>query len=57
MVVLSLGGPDGALVVEVRTNQLHRFITRTLAMVPFGTESEWLDVDAVVAQLLSSGAQ
>ena len=57
VVLLSLGAPQGELVVEIRTNQLYRFLTRTLAMVPFGTESEWLDVDAVVAQLLGSSAQ
>ena len=55
--VLSLTAPHGEVVGEVRTNQLYRFITRTLAMVPLGTESERLDVDAVVAQLLASGAQ
>ena len=57
VVVLSLHSTHGELVGEVRTNQLYRFLTRTLAMVPLGTESEWLDVDAVVAMLLGSEAQ
>ena len=57
VVVLSLFSTYGELVGEVRTNQLYRFITRTLALVPLGTESEWLDVDGVVAQLLGSQTQ
>ncbi len=57
VVVLSLCSTYGELVGEVHAFQLYRFITRTLALVPLGTESEWLDVDGVVAQLLGSEAQ
>ncbi len=57
VVVMNLCSERGELVGEVRTNQLYRFLTRTLAVVPMGTESEWLDVDAVVEQLLGSDAQ
>ena len=56
-VVLSLCSTYGELVGEVHAFLLYRFITRTLALVPLGTESEWLDVDGVVAQLLGSEAQ
>lgn len=56
VVVLSLCSATGELVGEVRTNQLYRFLTRTLALVPLGTESDQLDVDAVVEQLLGSDA-
>jgi len=57
VVVLSLCSTHGELVGEVHAFQLYRFITRTLALVPLGTESEWLDVDGAVAQLLGSEAQ
>ena len=57
VVVVSASSPDGDLVCEIRTSQLHRFLTRTFALVPVGTESDHLDLDAVVEQLLTSGAQ
>jgi hypothetical protein len=57
VVVLSMVSPDGDLVCEIRTNQLHRFLTRTFALVPVGTESEHLDLDRVVERLLTSDAQ
>jgi hypothetical protein len=58
VVVLSMVSPDGGdLVCEIRTNQLHRFLTRTFALVPVGTESDHLDLDRVVERLLTSDAQ
>ncbi|MGH3345540.1 MAG: SsgA family sporulation/cell division regulator [Nocardioides sp.] len=57
VVVMSASSPDGDLVCEIRTNQLHRFLTRTFALVPVGTESDHLDLDAVVERLLTSDAQ
>ncbi len=57
VVVLSMVSPDGDLVCEIRTNQLHRFLTRTFALVPVGTESDHLDLDRVVERLLTSDAQ
>jgi hypothetical protein len=57
VVVLSIVSPDGDLVCEIRTNQLHRFLTRTFALVPVGTESDHLDLDRVVERLLTSDAQ
>ena len=56
LVVLHLRNSDREVVLELLTTQLDRFLGRTLALVPCGTESEHVDVDAVVAQLLSSGA-
>jgi hypothetical protein len=56
LVVLHLRSGDQEVVLELLTTQLDRFLGRTLALVPFGTESEHVDVDAVVARLLSSGA-
>jgi hypothetical protein len=57
VVVLSMVTPDGDLVCEIRTNQLHRFLTRTFALVPVGTETDHLDLDLVVERLLTSDAQ
>ncbi len=57
VVVLSASCPDGDVVCEIRTNQLHRFLARTFALVPVGTESDHLDLDAVVERLLTSDAQ
>ncbi|GAA1475695.1 hypothetical protein GCM10009623_01410 [Nocardioides aestuarii] len=54
LVVLHLESPQGELVAEVLTTQLDRFLGRTTALVPLGTESERLDLDALVEQLLTS---
>ena len=57
VVVMSASSPDGDLVCEIRTSQLHRFLTRTFAQVPVGTEGRHLDLDAVIERLLASDAQ
>jgi hypothetical protein len=48
-VVMELCSPDGRLVTQLLTNELYRFLTRTLAVVPLGTES--IDLDQMVAEL------
>ncbi len=48
-VVMELCSPDGRLVTQLRTHQLYRFLTRTLAVVPVGSES--IDLDDLVAEL------
>ncbi len=53
LVVVHLRAPH-ELVVELRTTQLHRFLDRTLAVVPLGTEGAWLDVDGAIDQLLAA---
>ena len=54
LVVLHLESPQGELVAEVLTTRLDHFLGRTTALVPLGTESELLDLDTVVEQLLTS---
>ena len=51
-VVMELRSPDGHLVTELRTHELSRFLTRTQAMVPSGTEVMDLDglVEAITRQ-------
>ena len=48
-VIMELCSPDGRLVTQLRTNELYRFLTRTLAVVPLGTES--IDLDELVAEI------
>ena len=51
-VVLRLQAPGGRLVLRLGMAELDDFLARTLALVPWGTESEHLDLDALVADLL-----
>lgn len=52
-VVVRLQAPGGRLVLRLGMAELDDFLDRTLALVPLGTESEHIDLDALVAQLLS----
>lgn len=53
VVVMDLWSPARHLVAEVSTRELYRFLTRTLAVVPLGSEHQHLDVDALIGELLS----
>lgn len=50
-VVIEFRSPDGRLVTQLRTHELYRFLARTQAVVPAGTES--IDLDGLVDALLS----
>jgi hypothetical protein len=50
-VVLEFRSPDGRLVSQLRTHELYRFLTRTQAVVPAGTES--IDLDLMIESLLA----
>ncbi|NYD42120.1 SsgA family sporulation/cell division regulator [Nocardioides panaciterrulae] len=54
VVVLEFRSPAGRLVAQAHTHEVYRFLTRTLAVVPLGTESDQLDVDAMLTGLLGS---
>lgn len=54
VVILEFRSPDGRLVAQANTHEVYRFLTRTLAAVPLETESEHLDVDAMIAGLLGT---
>jgi hypothetical protein len=56
VVVLEFHSPDGRLIAQANTHEVYRFLTRTLAAVPAGTESSQLDVDALIASLLGRSA-
>ena len=53
IVVMDLWSRELHVVAEVSTRELYRFLTRTLAVVPFGSERVHLDVDLLIADLLS----
>jgi hypothetical protein len=55
-VVLDFCSPDGRLIAEADAHGLQTFLARTFAAVPAGTESDYFDVDALVAQLLGTDA-
>ena len=54
MIVIELRSPDGELIAQARTQEVYRFVSRTLAMVPAGLESDYLDVDELIGRLLAT---
>jgi len=52
VVMLEFRSPSGHLLAEASTRELYKFITRTLAVVPYGSEADHLDVDDLIADLL-----
>ena len=55
--VLDFSSPDGRLVTQTSTHELQTFLARTFGVVPVGTESEHLDLDRLVADLLGTAAE
>jgi hypothetical protein len=53
MVCLDFHSPEGRLVTEARTADLHRFLARTWTLVPAGDEAELVDLDLLVESLLT----
>ena len=54
VVIIELNSPDGELLVQVPTKDLYRFVNRTLSVVPVGGESDFLDVDQLISQLMDA---
>lgn len=54
VVCLSLSSPSGKALFEIPVSELVEFLTMTYAAVPTGAESDHVDVDAELAQLLGS---
>ncbi len=52
VVIIELCSPDGELLAQAKTNDVYRFVSRSLAAVPAGTESTYLDVDDMINHLL-----
>lgn len=53
IVSIELSSPDGRLITQARTHDVHRFVTRSLALVPPGTESRHLRIDEAITKLLA----
>src|SRR4051794_37081160 len=54
VVCISLSSPSGRAMFEAPLTELVEFLTKTYAVVPTGSESEHVDVDAELALLLWS---
>lgn len=54
VVIIELNSPDGELLVQVPTEDLYRFVNRTLSAVPAGNESDYLDLDLLITQLMAA---
>ncbi len=53
VVLITLSSPDGHLMLQAPTSQITEFVERSLSVVALGSEDPHLDIDALVAQLLS----
>ena len=54
MLIIELCSPDGELVAHAVSQDIHRFVTRALVVLPAGMESSRMDVDQLIAKLLES---
>lgn len=54
VVCMDFRSPEGRLLTEARTADLHSFLLRSWASVPAGSESELVDLDQLVALLLTT---
>lgn len=52
VVIVELCSPDGELLVQVPAREVHPFVTRMLTLVPQGLETSYVDLDAMIADLL-----
>ena len=51
-VIIELCSPDGELVAQAGTRDVYQFLGRSLAAVPAGTETDRIDLDQLIDQLL-----
>ena len=51
-VIIELCSPDGELVAQAGTRDIYQFLGRSLAAVPAGTETDGIDLDQLIDQLL-----
>jgi hypothetical protein len=57
VVCLSLSSPSGRALFEAPLAELVEFLTKSYAVVPTGSESDYVDVEAELALLLWSGPE
>jgi hypothetical protein len=53
-ITVELSSPDGHLALTARSEDVHDFLNRAHAIVPAGQESDHLDVDRLIAQVLAA---
>lgn len=56
VVIIELCSPDGEALVQARTSDFTGFVDQMTAMVPVGTESMNLDLDAAIAAIFAAEA-
>jgi len=56
VVIIELSSPDGELVAQAPTQDVYRFVSRSLALVPAGLESAYVDMDELIGQILGEAA-
>lgn len=56
VVVIELDPGANGVLLEASAREIHAFVEETLAVVPAGSESARLDIDAALARLLSSSS-
>jgi len=54
VVIIELSSPDGELIAQAPTQDVYRFVSRSLALVPAGLESAYVDLDELIVQLLAA---
>lgn len=52
LLVIELESPDGYAIVEMRRADVERFVDATCEIVALGAESELIDIDAFIAQII-----
>jgi hypothetical protein len=53
VVIIELSSPDGLALLQAPSRAIHDFLVRTHQVVPEGEESTYLEMDALISQLLS----
>jgi Streptomyces sporulation and cell division protein, SsgA len=54
VVIIELCSPDGELLVQARSRDINRFVNAMLESVPQGRETEHVDLDAMLGDLLGA---
>lgn len=55
VVALELNSPDGSALLQIRSSEVERFLSRSLRSVPRGQEGEHLDLDGLIRRMLATG--
>ena len=51
LVTLEIESPDGCAVFDMERADVESFVNTTLELVPLGTESEYFDIEVLVAEI------